>query len=122
MIGYLGCWLDFVHFDRLALQLFVVLKKASQHDQPVRRHFRRFAVGVELGVFRGDGDDLVILLPRIDHGHEPDGTRVDDGQRNHGFLAQHQHIDGVVILRQRLRNEAVVRRIVNRRVQDAIRT
>src|SRR5260370_36689429 len=58
-----GCRLNFVYLDRLTLQLFVVLKKAAQHDQPVRRHFRRFAVGVELRIFGGDGDDLVIFLP-----------------------------------------------------------
>src|ERR1700687_5866750 len=33
-----GCRLNFVYLDRLALQLLVVLKKAAQHDQPVRRH------------------------------------------------------------------------------------
>src|ERR1700732_2918512 len=115
-----GCCLDLVHLDRFSLQLFVVLKKAAQHDQPVRRHFRRFAVGVELRIFGGDGDDLVIFLPRVDHGHESDGARVDDSQRHDGFLAQHQHIKRIVVLGKSLRNEAIVRGIVDRRVQDAV--
>jgi hypothetical protein len=47
-------------------------------------------------------------------------ARVDDGQRNHGFLAQHQHIERVVVFGQGLGNEAIVCGIVDRRVQDAV--
>jgi hypothetical protein len=62
----------------------------------------------------------VILLAGVDHGHEPNGAGVDDGERHHGFLAEHQHIERIVVFGQRLRDEAVVRRIVNGRIEDAI--
>ena len=51
---------------------------------------------------------------------KPDGAGVDDGQGHHGLLAQHQHIERVVVFGQSLRNESVIRGIVHRRIQDAI--
>ena len=92
---------NLIHFHGFAFQLFVVLKKAAQHQQAVRRHFRSLAVGIELGIFGGNGNDLMILFAGINHGHQADGARVNDGQRNHRFLAQHQHIERIVVFGQR---------------------
>ena len=36
------------------------------------------------------------------------------------FLAEDQHVHRIVILRQRLRNEAVIRRVIDRRIEDTI--
>ena len=41
-----------IDLDGLAFELFVILKKAPQHDHAVRRHFGGFVVGVE---FRDPG-------------------------------------------------------------------
>ena len=111
-----GRRLNFVNLNRFALQLFVVLKEAAQHDQPMRRHLRRLAIGVELRIFGRDRDDLMIFLPRIDHGHESYSARMNNGQRHHGFLAQHEHIERIVVFRESLRDKAVIRGIVNCRI------
>ena len=79
-----------------------------------------FVIGIELRVLRGDGDDLVVALAGVDHGHQADGARVDQRQRHHRFLAEHQHVERIVVFGQRLRNETVVGRIVHRRVQHAV--
>jgi hypothetical protein len=36
-------------------------------------------IAVELRVFGRDGNDLVVLLAGIDHGHQADGAGLDDG-------------------------------------------
>jgi hypothetical protein len=100
--------------------LLVVKKKAAQHEQPVWRYFVTFLVAVEFRVTRRNRDDLVILLALINHRHQTDGAGVNDGQGDHSLLAQHQHIQRIIIFRQSLGNEAVVRRIVNSGVEHAI--
>src|ERR1700678_53438 len=59
-----------VHFDGLSLELFVILEEAPQHDHAMGWHLGRFAVGIELGILGGHGDDLVVLLAGVDHGHQ----------------------------------------------------
>lgn len=87
-IGFFGR-ADFIDFDGFAFQLLVVLKKSSQHEQAVRGHLGGFVIGVEFRVLRGDGDDFVVGLALVDHGHQAHGARVDDRQRDDRFLTQH---------------------------------
>jgi hypothetical protein len=47
-------------------------------------------------------------------------ARVNQRQRNYRLLAQHQNVQRIVILGQRLRNEAVIRWIVHRRIQHPV--
>src|SRR5258708_4377957 len=47
-----------IDLDGLAFELFVILKKATEHEQAVGRHFRGIAVGVEFGIFGRYGDDF----------------------------------------------------------------
>src|ERR1700734_470254 len=109
-----------VDLDGFAFELFVVLKKTAQHEHAMRRHFRSFVGGVELRIFGGDGNDFMIWLAAVDHGHKADGARVNDGERHDWFLAEYEHVERVVIFGQSLRDEAVVRGIVNRGVENAV--
>ena len=111
---------DLVHLDRLAFQLLVVLEEAAEHRQAVRRQLRGLAEAVELGVVDRDGEDLVVLLAAVDHRHQADRPRVHQRQRRDGLLAEHQHVERVVVLGERLRDEPVVGRVVDGRVQDAV--
>jgi hypothetical protein len=113
-------WADLIHLDGFAFELFVVLKKAAEHEQAVRRHLGGLAVGIELGIFGGNGDDFVILLAGVNHGHQPNGAGVNDGEWNYRLLAEHQHIERVVVFGEGLRDESVVGRIVDGRVEDTV--
>ena len=78
------------------------------------RHLGGFAIAVELGVFSRDGNDFMVFFARVNHRHQPNGARINNGERHNGFLAQHQHVERIFIFRQRLWNKAVIRGIVNR--------
>ena len=86
----------------------------------MRRHFAGFEVAVELGIFGRDGDDLVVLFARVDHRHQADGAGVNQRQRDDGFLAEHQHVERIVIFGERLRDEAIVGRVIHGRIEDAV--
>src|ERR1700756_5559587 len=45
---------------------------------------------------------------------------MNDGQRDDCFLAEHEHVERVVIFGERLRDESVVRGIVDRGVENAV--
>ena len=62
----------------------------------------------------------MILLPRIDHRHQPDRPGVNQRERHDRFLAQHQHIHRIVILGQRLRDEPVIRGVIDGRIEHPI--
>ncbi len=64
-----ACGLNLLYRNLLAFQLLVIEKKASQHEKSVGRHFVRFAVAVELWIGGCNSDNLVVLLPLVDHRH-----------------------------------------------------
>jgi hypothetical protein len=68
----------------------------------------------------GDGDDLVVLLAHVNQGHQADGAGVDDGQRHDRLLAQHQHVERIVVLGQSLGDESIVGRVVDGGVENAV--
>src|SRR5688572_16747932 len=63
-VGILGR-LDLVHLDGLAFELLVVLEETLEHAKPVAGHLLRLAVGVELRVFRRDGDHLFFFCDGV---------------------------------------------------------
>jgi len=87
----------------------------------MRRHLCGLAVGVEFRILGGNSDDFVVGLATVDHGHQADSAGVDDGERHHGFLAEHENIERIIVFRQSLRNKAVVGGIVNGGVENAIK-
>jgi hypothetical protein len=52
---------------------------------------------VELRIAGGDGDNLVVLCPGIDHCHHAHGPRVLDRQGRHRFLGQHQRVERIAL-------------------------
>jgi hypothetical protein len=62
----------------------------------------------------------VIRNAGIDHGHEADGARVHDRERDDGFLAEHENVERIVVFCERPGNEAVVGGIKDGRVKDAV--
>src|SRR6266404_4970058 len=65
------------HFDALALELLVILEKAFQHQQAMRRQIARLHVSAELRVVGGHGDHFVVaraigLMTTIDSGASDD--------------------------------------------------
>lgn len=78
-------------------------------------------VGVEgrqLGV--GRSKDLFVLPAFIFHQQHADRPRAHDAARDQLGLAQNHDIDGVAIVRKRVRHEAVIAGIAHGRVQEAI--
>ncbi len=82
--------------------------------------FACFLEAVKFGVIGGDRQDFVVLLAAVDHRHHANRPGPHKRKRIYRLLAQNQHIERVVVLRQRLRNKAVVRRIIDGRIQDAV--
>jgi len=83
-------------------------------------HFACLVIAVELGVLGRDRDDLVVLLAGVEHGHQPNRPGLDDCQRHHRFLAEHQHIEGIVVFCECLRDEPIIRRIIDGLVKYTI--
>ena len=111
---------DLIDLDGFSFELFVILKESAQHEEAVGRHGGGFAVGIELGILGRDRDDLVILFAGVDHGHQSDGASVDDGQRDDGFLTENKDIERIVVFGECLRNEAVIRWVVDSGIKNAI--
>ena len=111
---------DVFNLDLFAFELLVVLEKTAKDEEAVRRKIARFDVIAELGVARGHGDDFVVAGAGVDHGHDPDGAGFDERERLDRLLAKNEDVEGIVVFGISLRNEAVVRRIKNGGVDDAV--
>ena len=59
------------------------------------------------------GDDLVVFLALIAHFHHANRPGIHDRQRHHRFLAEDEGVERVVVVAICLRDESVIRRIVN---------
>src|SRR5882762_5243475 len=97
---------DVVYLNLLTFKLFVVLEKALQNEQSVRRQFVGFDVAVEFGIVGGHGNDLIVAGSGIDHRHQADGPRFDERQRLNRLLAQNENIERIVVVGVSLRDEA----------------
>ena len=62
----------------------------------------------------------MIWLAAVDHGHQADGAGMNDRERHDRILAEHEDIERIIIFGQRLRDEAIVRRIVDGGIEDAV--
>ena len=60
-------------------------------------------------------DDLLVAVAAVDHVEDADHARVDQAAREGGLVDRDQDIEGVTVLRQRPRDEAVVARVDVRR-------
>ena len=67
-----------------------------------------------------DGDDLFILSGLVMHDEHADGARAHDGAGNDRNAAHDQHVHRIAVFRERMRDEAVIRRILHRRVDEAV--
>ena len=67
------------NFEQVAwhLRVSVPLEEAAQHVEPMRRQLRRLVEAVVLRVVDRHGQDLVVLLAAVDHGHQADGAGFD---------------------------------------------
>ena len=104
---------ELVHDDRLVLERLVVLEEAAELRDPVRRQLADRGVVDVLRIVGVDGEDLVVLLALIAHLHDADRAGAQDRQRNDLLLAEHEDVQGIVVLAVRLRDEPVVGRIVD---------
>lgn len=112
--------LDVLHLNLLALELFVVLEEAAQDEQAMTREVARLKIVTEFGIVGGDGNDFIVAGAGIDHGHNADGARLDEGESLDRFLAKDEDVERIIIFRVGLRDEAVGRWVENRGVDDAI--
>lgn len=71
----------------------------------MRRHLAGVMIAVEFRIANRDRDDFVILLARVDHGHKADGAGLDNGERDDGFLAEHQRVERIVVFGESLGDE-----------------
>src|SRR5260370_5344368 len=113
-------WTNLFHLHLFALELFVVLEETFQYEQPMARQIPRFQIFAEFRIVGGDGDNFVVGGAGVHHGHNADGAGFDESQRLHSLLAEDQNIERIVVFGVGLRDEAIVRRIKNGRVNDAV--
>ena len=71
-------------------------------------------------VVHGDGDDLVVDPLVVAHEEPADRPSPHDRERHDRLLHEDEHVQRVAVARVRLRDEAVVGRVMHRRVEDAI--
>jgi hypothetical protein len=81
-------------------------------------------VGVvrERGIAHADRDDLVVDALVVAHAHHANCARLNDRQRIHRLLSEHQHVERIAVVAERSRDESVVRRVVDGAVEHAIQT
>jgi hypothetical protein len=73
-----------------------------------------------LGVVGADGDDLVVGLALVDHGHESDGLGPEEASGDDWLLHDDEYVDGVAVVAERARDESVVVRVDDRGVEHAV--
>jgi len=91
----------------------------------LQQNFRQVRIRADAGVKRmkcihGDRDDFLVNSGLVFHEQCTHRAAPYDGAGHNGYWSDDQHIARITILRQRLRNETVVSRIVHGGMQKAI--
>ncbi len=111
---------DVIDDDAFVFEGFVIFEEAFEDGQLVRGELVDVMVAVELGVIDVDGDDFVIHLVLVFHGHQADGAGGDEAEGGDGFGTEDEDVEGVAIVGEGLGDEAVVGGVVDGGVQDAV--
>ena len=101
-------------------QHFVIFKELLQFVQSVRRQFRDIAVMAKRRIVFVNRDDFVVFFVLVDHLHHADRARRQQAHRLHRFLAQNENIERVLVVAVSTRDEAVIRRIKDGGIQNAV--
>ena len=112
--------LDFIDFHGFAFEVFVVFEEAFEHFEGVLGEVVDGFHVLELGVVDEDGDDFVVWLSLVHHGHDADGSGFADAERGDFFRAENEDIEGVVVFGVGLGNESVVCGVVDGGGKDAV--
>src|SRR6185503_19031609 len=104
----------------LAFERLVVEEETLQLRERVWRQGVDVAVVRELRIVDVDGDDLVVLSAIVRHRDDADRAAADERERNERLLAEHQDVERISVSTVRLRDESIIRGIVDRRVENAI--
>ena len=94
------------HLDVLVLVLLVVLEEPPDLVQPVLGQLRNVLKVAVLRVVGVDRDDLVVAFALVDHLHHADGLGAEKGHGHDGLLHQDEDVERVVVLAERLGDEA----------------
>jgi hypothetical protein len=76
---------------------------------------------VHRGIMGGYGNDLIILLPAVDHLHIADHGGFHQAERLDGFAAHHQDIQGIIVISQGTWDEAIVNRVMEAGIDHAVK-
>src|SRR5262245_61213930 len=109
-----------LYVDGLVFENLVVQEESLELPETMRGQLRDVPVVLVLGIVDVDRDDLVVLPLLVPHRQHPDRLRAQDAERQHGLLTQHQHVKGVAVVAEGLRQEAIVGGVVNGAGQDAV--
>ena len=50
----------------------------------------------------------MVRLAGVDHRHRPDGSSMNDGERRHAFLAEHEDVERIIVLCQRMWDKTII--------------
>jgi hypothetical protein len=68
----------------------------------------------------GHGDDLLVLPRLVLHEEHADRAHAHHGARRDRAGVRDEHVAGVAVARERVRDEAVIARVAHRRVEEAV--
>lgn len=111
---------DLVNRRGLILQIFINREEVAHFVKDVSRQLVDVGVHIVIGIVEGNGNDLFIIMPVIDHGDHTDGIGAYQCQRLQRFGADEQHVQRVTVIAVGTGNKAVVGGIVGGGIQDTV--
>ena len=97
----------------LALEILVDREEVLDLLEKVLRHVGDVEVLLVVRIVHRHGEDLVVRLAAVEHLQHADRAHVDLAAGKRRLVDAHEHVERIVVLVQRARNESVVARIVH---------
>ena len=111
---------DLIDGRGLILQILINREEVAHFVKDVSRQLVDVGVHIVVGIVEGNGNDLFIVMPVIDHGDHTDGIGAYQCQRLQRFGADEQYVQRVTVIAVGTGNKAVVCRIVGRSIKNPI--
>src|ERR1700738_3748037 len=103
-----------------SLEILVDMEEMLHFPQIMLRKIGNVEILVVIRIVAGDGDDLVVRLPAIEHLEHSQRPAIDLTTRKRRLIDADENVERIAVLVQGARNESVVAGIVHGRVQNPI--
>jgi hypothetical protein len=110
----------FIYGSGFVFKFLIDLKEVGHFVEDVLRQLFDVVIHIVVRVIKRYSNDLIVSVAVIEHTDDTDGVALDEGEGDQGLRTKDENIEWVIIVGIGTGDEAVVRRVMSRSIENAV--